>query len=53
MFREGPGSVSNCLFWYRNGMFQSLPYEIGENKITLKPTVEFIQMVEKLPARDV
>ena len=52
MFKEGPGSVSNCLFWYRNGMFQSLPYEIGENKITLKPTVEFIQMVEKLPAKD-
>lgn len=52
MFREGPGSVSNSLFWYRNGEFQSLPYEIGENKITLRPTVDFIQMMEKLPAKD-
>lgn len=52
MFQEGPGSVSNCLYWYRNGQFQSQPYELGDRKITLRPSIEFVQMLEKLPAKE-
>lgn len=52
MFREGPGSVSNHLFWYYNGEFQSLPYELGERKLVFKPTEAFIGVLQQLPGKD-
>lgn len=52
MFKEGPGSVSNHLFWYNKGVFQSLPFELGQNKLVFKPGIEFLDILQQLPAKD-
>ncbi|MBO9631842.1 MAG: hypothetical protein J7578_01905 [Chitinophagaceae bacterium] len=52
MFKEGPGSVSNHLYWYHKGVFQSLPFELGENKLVFKPGLEFLDILQQLPAKD-
>ncbi|MCS7060006.1 MAG: hypothetical protein RMN25_02470 [Anaerolineae bacterium] len=46
--REGPGSLSPYLYWWRNGYFTVLPYEIDEDILTLAPTDEFIDMLDEL-----
>ncbi|MCU0434119.1 MAG: hypothetical protein MUC87_11740 [Bacteroidia bacterium] len=48
MHQRGPGSLSNFIFWYRDGEFTSLPYQIEENKIQFKPPVEFVNMLNGL-----
>lgn len=48
MYNEGPGSVSNNIFWYKDGLFTNLPYELESDKIQFYPPEEFIQMLNGL-----
>jgi hypothetical protein len=48
MNREGPGSVSNNIFWYKDGHYDDLPYEMEGNKIQFYPPEEFTDMLNSL-----
>ncbi len=48
MYRDGPRSVSQELYWYHDGKFQKLPYERTEDKIDFLPPEEFLEMLGKL-----
>lgn len=45
---EGPGSLSNNIFWFNNGEFLNLPYEIEEGTINFSPPEEFIELLNSL-----
>jgi hypothetical protein len=46
MNQEGPGSVSNNLLWYKDGIFENQPYEIEDNTIKFSPTDGFLKAME-------
>lgn len=48
MNNEGPGSISNQLMWYRNGLLLNLPYEISEEAFRFIPPDEFVQTLNQL-----
>jgi hypothetical protein len=48
MHKEGPGSLCEQIFWYKNGVFTNLPYSIEERKISFFPPEEFVAMVNGL-----
>ncbi len=48
MNEEGPGSISNNLFWYNDGQFENLPYKIKDNKLQFFPSQNFAEMVKTL-----
>jgi hypothetical protein len=48
MNQEGPGSLSNNLFWYRDKTFTQLPYKIEDNKFQFFPPEEFVEMLNEL-----
>lgn len=48
MNQEGPGSLSNNLFWYTDGTFTNLPYKIGDNKLQFVPPDNFVAMMNSL-----
>lgn len=47
---EGPGSISNNLYWYNNGQFITLPYKFENNKVQFYPPEDFIEMLSILKA---
>lgn len=48
MHEEGPGSVSNKLFWFHNGELKNLPYEITDDSLSFTPPKEFTDMLNNL-----
>lgn len=48
MHHDGPGSLSPYLYWYRNGEFTVLPYEIDNTTLALLPPEEFAGVIEQL-----
>ncbi|MBK8352087.1 MAG: hypothetical protein IPL21_10465 [Saprospirales bacterium] len=48
MNQEGPGSISNNLFWYSNGQFENLPYTIENGKFQFHPTENFVEILNTL-----
>lgn len=48
MHQEGPGSISPSLYWYRDGEFLELPYEIGEDGIRFIPPEAFVLLLNRL-----
>lgn len=52
MYNEGPGSLSNNIFWYKDGYFENLPYEIEDGAIVLSPPESFTSMLESLPPEE-
>lgn len=46
---EGPGSVSNQLFWYKNGVFTQVPYDMKEKTVQITPPDSFLEMLNTLP----
>jgi len=48
MFKEGPGSVSNSVFWYHDGVFTNLPYTIEDETVQFTPPDEFIELLDSL-----
>lgn len=45
MFRDGPGSISPNVYWYRDGEMTNLPYETGDNEVRFMPPPEFVTML--------
>ncbi|HEY8781917.1 MAG TPA: hypothetical protein VIM16_09900 [Mucilaginibacter sp.] len=48
MNAEGPGSVSNNIFWYKDGEFENLPYKIEEGQIQFYPPESFVNLLNTL-----
>ena len=46
--QEGPGSLSNHLFWYKDKTFTPLPYKIEDNNIHFFPPDNFVQLLNQL-----
>ena len=52
MEKEGPGSISPFLYWYRDGQFRTLPYVLNPDKkaIEFTPPDEFVQLLNEVCA---
>jgi hypothetical protein len=50
MEREGPGSITPNLYWYRDGRFTLLPYEIANKQFNFRPPDEFVDLMNQLAA---
>jgi hypothetical protein len=48
MHNEGPGSLSEQLFWYKNGDFTVLPYSVEDSKLNFYPPEDFVNMLNSL-----
>lgn len=48
MNQEGPGSLSNNLFWYHDRTFTVLPYKIDDNSLEFFPPNSFVEMLNSL-----
>ena len=48
MNNEGPGSISEKLFWYNEERYIEIPYELSEKKLSIKPPNEFVEMMNLL-----
>lgn len=48
MNSEGPGSLSDGLYWYKDQQLTRLPYQIDNGKIEFSPTEEFVQLIQEL-----
>ncbi|GHN01807.1 hypothetical protein WSM22_32960 [Cytophagales bacterium WSM2-2] len=45
---EGPGSLSNNLFWYKDGHFENLPYKFADEKLQFFPPDNFVDLLNTL-----
>lgn len=50
MFAEGPGSISDKLYWYHEGNFTTLPYDISDGKLQFMPPQPFVEMLNSMAA---
>jgi hypothetical protein len=48
MNNEGPGSISDKLYWYNDNKLINLPYKIAGNKLQFYPPDDFVNMLNKL-----
>lgn len=48
MNQEGPGSLSNNLFWYKDNTFIQLPYKFENNKLQFFPPDSFLELLNEL-----
>ncbi|MEM6724783.1 MAG: hypothetical protein AAF598_12135, partial [Bacteroidota bacterium] len=48
MHEEGPGSLSNHLFWYYKGTFTELPYQLEAGKLQFFPPEGFVDLLNQL-----
>ena len=48
MERDGPGSISPLLYWYKNGDYTNLPYRIDNNTLNFTPPEDFVEMLNLL-----
>jgi hypothetical protein len=48
MNQEGPGSLSNNLFWYKDKTFTQLPYKIDEGKLDFFPPNNFVELLNEM-----
>ena len=48
MERDGPGSISPLLYWYKDGAFTNLPYRIDKNTLNFSPPEDFVDMLKLL-----
>ena len=51
MHRDGPGSITPNLFWYHDGAFEQLPYELEGNQLSFAPSDDFVELLDQLSAR--
>ena len=52
MYNQGPGSLSDNIFWYKDGHFENLPYKVEDGTIVLSPPESFIEMLDALPSAE-
>ena len=45
---EGPGSLSNKVFWYNNGVFTEIPYKIEDGRLIIIPPESFLDLLNEL-----
>jgi len=48
MDAEGPGSLSNNVFWYKDENFTKIPYQFEEGKLQLFPPENFLELLNNL-----
>ena len=48
MERDGPGSISPLLYWYKDGDYTNLPYRIDKNTLNFTPPEDFVEMLNLL-----
>jgi hypothetical protein len=48
MYEEGPGSISNELYWYKDGQLHNLPYEFTEEELNFAPPDDFFDLLNSL-----
>jgi hypothetical protein len=48
MHNEGPGSISENIFWYRDGQLTKLPYKLTKEKLQFQPPDDFVEMIQGL-----
>jgi hypothetical protein len=48
MERDGPGSISPLLYWYKDGEYTNLPYRIEKNILNFSPPEDFVEMLNLL-----
>jgi hypothetical protein len=48
MNQEGPGSLTNQIYYYKSEKLLNLPYELSEGKIHFSPPDEFVEVLNKL-----
>lgn len=45
---EGPGSLSNKVFWYNDRVFTEIPYKMEDGKLQLFPPDNFLKLLNEL-----
>lgn len=50
MHREGPGSISPDVYWWRPGRVLRIPAEVKGKEIRITPPAEFLDVLNGLPA---
>lgn len=48
LYREGPGSITPNLYWYRRGEFVNLAYAIENDELDFTPPDEFVDLLDSL-----
>lgn len=48
MEKEGPGSISNRIYWYSDGCYVDIPYTIENKKVTVTPPAEFVALMNRI-----
>lgn len=52
LYNEGPGSISQNLYWYRHQKFINLPYRETRKTLQVSPPAEFTDMVNRMAASE-
>jgi hypothetical protein len=45
LFKDGPGSISDSLYWYRNGQLTRLPYSLNGDTFEFTPPEDFLELM--------
>jgi hypothetical protein len=48
MYADGPGSVSDSLYWLRDGVFERLAGEVQGEDVRFAPPDEFVEVLNGL-----
>ena len=48
MHRDGPGSISPNLYWYHEGEYTVLPYELEDQSLRFLPPDDFAELLDEL-----
>ncbi|MDU1890755.1 MAG: hypothetical protein E6767_08695 [Dysgonomonas sp.] len=48
MHEDGPGSITDRLYWYNDGKFTNLPHKMENEKLVFSPPGEFVDVLNEL-----
>lgn len=48
MYEDGPGSITDRLYWYNDGIFIDIPHRIEDEKLAITPPSAFIDALNEL-----
>lgn len=51
-YDNNPGMLTKEIYWYRNGVFTLLPYELTKYKLKFRPSPEFSELLLELAEKD-
>jgi hypothetical protein len=49
-FRDGPGSVSPRVYWYRHRRWREIPYDLTERGLEVAPPDELVDLLNRVGA---